>query len=177
MRETEIKFLLNDLSPYRKRAVEGGAQRIERFFEENILFDDEKGTLSKEWCILRLRKSNRNILTYKKLLGKDTFKIMEEHETEVSDYDETLVLLTHLGYRKVFRYQKRREIFGFEEGLICFDETPIGNYIEIEAEKPSIKKIASILHLNMSQAISKTYIELYREYREKHPEAPSDMLF
>jgi adenylate cyclase class IV len=65
MTETEIKFLVEDFTPYRDCLEEMNADRTADYFEDNIIFDDEERTLLKEEKLLRLRKCDKITLTFK----------------------------------------------------------------------------------------------------------------
>ncbi len=177
MIEREIKFKVNDLITFKKQIESEGGEHISEFFEDNIVFDDEEETLKKSKVVLRLRKSDRITLTVKKQIEKNRFKVMDEHEIEVSDFDETIMLLNLLGYKKVFRYQKRREIFRFINTKLFFDDTPIGCFIEIEGAEDEIESIASKLGLNVENGTSKNYMEIFREHCKITGKKPNDMVF
>lgn len=177
MVETEIKFYVKDFASYRKIIDEIGAKKESPIFEDNIVFDNEKGSLFEKRCLLRLRKSDRTTLTFKKPVEKSRYKVMEEHEIEVSDFKETQKILNMLGYKKVFRYQKRREIYQLVNVLILLDETPIGNFIEIEGEKEGIERILPMLKLDIKEGTSKNYMELYSDYCKKKGIKSKDMVF
>jgi adenylate cyclase class 2 len=177
MIETEIKFKIDSLHEVKRKIKGRGGIYESSFFEDNIVFDDENGTLFKKTYLLRLRKCDRITLTAKKPIEKDQYKVMEEHEVEVSDFEKTIGILNLLGYHKVFRYQKMRETFAFNETKVNLDDTPIGNYIEIEGEKKDIEQSVKLLGLDMNRGISKNYLELYREYCKETGKEPSDMVF
>ena len=177
MIEREIKFKVDDLLTFKKKIESEGGVYVSEFFEDNIVFDDEEETLRKSKVILRLRKSDRIILTVKKQIKKDRFKIMDEHEIEVSDFNKTIMLLNILGYKKVFRYQKRREIFSFINTKLFFDDTPIGCFIEIEGGEAEIESTATILGLNVEDGISKNYMEIFREHCKITGKKRNDMIF
>jgi adenylate cyclase class 2 len=177
MKEIEIKFPVQDLSVYRKKLQRTGAMRKAAFFEDNIVFDDEAGTLKDSEKLLRLRKSDRIALTFKTPVERSRFKVMDEHEVEVSDFDEANSILKALGYRQVFRYQKKREMYGINDVDVLLDETPIGNFIEIEGAKERITDSADLLGLSMEDGLSDTYRDLYLSYCRQKGIEPSDMVF
>jgi adenylate cyclase class 2 len=177
MKETEIKFKVESFDPVREKIEENRGTLESSFFEDNMVFDDRLGTLFNKKFLLRLRKSDKITLTLKKPVEKVDFKVMEEHEIEVSDLNETHAILASLGYERVFRYQKNREIYDFENTKICLDQTPIGNYLEIEGEKPDIKRVMKILEFTMKQGITKNYLELFEEYCRNTGSSLKDMIF
>jgi adenylate cyclase class 2 len=181
MIETEIKFPVGDLGVVRKKLRDLKADFEAAFFEDNIVFDDEKKSLHDAGKILRLRQGDRVLLTFKSPVTRKgetaQFKIMEELEIEVSDFSRTAEIVTSLGYMKVFRYQKNREIYNMGEVLILLDETPIGNFIEIEGAERGIAEACDKLQLVLAEGTTKNYLELYREYCERNNLKPSDMVF
>jgi adenylate cyclase class 2 len=177
MIEREIKYIVDDFAPYRVRLARINAAHVSSFFEDNIIFDNEEETLRKEGKLLRLRKSDTVTITFKEPVDRTRFKIVEEHEIDVSDFDAAEKIITSLGFHKVFRYQKNREIYTLKGAHILLDETPIGNYIEIEGEEDLIVQLSEQLGFSPNRGTSKNYMELYREYCEQNNLEPSDMVF
>jgi len=177
MTETEIKFRCRDLAAVRARILDAGGKPVASFFEDNIVYDDRSGSLHSRKRLLRLRKSDRVSLTFKKQIEKAVFKVMEEIEVAVSDFDSMNEILLELGYSKVFRYQKRRALYTLDQTVVCLDETPIGNFIELEGEKTGIESAAAVLNLNMEEGMSKNYLEIYREFCKERGVEPADMVF
>ena len=66
MIETEIKIPVRDLGELREKLRGLGADRTARGFEDNIVFDDEAGSLVKDGRLLRLRKSEKITITFKR---------------------------------------------------------------------------------------------------------------
>jgi adenylate cyclase class 2 len=177
MTETEIKFRLGDTAPMRRRILDAGGTSIAAYFEDNIVYDDSAGSLSSRRLLLRLRRSDKVSLTFKRHVEKALFKVMEEIEVEVSDFDSMNGILLELGYSKIFRYQKRRALYALGRVVVNLDETPIGDFVEIEGEKEDIEGVAGALELNMKEGISKSYLDLYRDYCRERGIQPADMVF
>jgi adenylate cyclase class 2 len=175
--EREIKYRVEDFDLYRKKLLQKGATCRPSVFEDNIVFDDEAGSLKREGKLLRLRKAGTVTMTFKKPVDRTRFKIMEEYEIEVSNFDGAVKIINALGYHKVFRYQKRREVITWLTSHILLDKTPIGNYIEIEGSEEHILELSKELGLDPESGSSKNYMELYREYCELNNQKPSDMVF
>ncbi len=177
MKEIEIKFPVKGFTIYRKRLNDQNAVKKASFLEDNIVFDDETGTLKRGGKLLRLRKSDRVTLTFKNPVERSRFKVMDEHEVVVSDFDEAVAILNALGFHRVFRYQKKRDIFETGGVYVLLDETPIGNFIEIEGERERIADTARLLGLSMDDGLSDNYRELYQRHCKKEGIEPSDMIF
>ena len=91
-------------------------------------------------------------------------KIREEIESDASDPDRLIALFERLGFRPVFRYQKYRTGYGlaFEgrELEVEFDETPMGNFIEIEGDEPAVLRVLEGAGFSASEIIRESYPEL-----------------
>jgi len=178
--EIELKLPSRDLDAVRRRIREqGGAAVSPLHFESNDLYDDAQGRLASSGCTLRLRRANNDtILTFK---GPARFesgvKRRRELETSVADGEAAEAILAGLGLTKRFRYEKRREEWKFEDCLIALDQTPLGDFVEIEGDPTQIRRAVSLLELDSSEAIPYSYAKLYALRREKDPSLPPDMVF
>ena len=178
--EIELKLPSRDLDAVRRRIREqGGAAVSPLHFESNDLYDDAQGRLASSGCTLRLRRANNEtILTFK---GPARFesgvKRRRELETSVADGEAAEAILAGLGLTKRFRYEKRREEWRFEDCLIALDQTPLGDFVEIEGDPTQIRRAVSLLELDSSEAIPYSYAKLYALRREKDPSLSPDMVF
>ena len=55
-----------------------------------------------------------------------------------------------LGLSRRFRYEKRREEWDFEGSVIALDETPIGNFVEVEGDPVAIRRTVVALGLDVA---------------------------
>ena len=178
--EIEIKIPVRDLSEYRKTLISSGATPVsEPHLERNVLFDDAQGRLFSAKKALRVRQARgRGILTFKGAASfEGSIKRREELEVEVSDPDLLETILERLGFVAQFRYEKRREEYRWKDCVFALDETPIGNFIEIEGESGPIGDVLKALGLSAEDAVRSSYAGLYRRARENDPRLPPDMLF
>jgi adenylate cyclase class 2 len=179
-REIEVKLPAPDLADVRRRLESLGAVlEKERHDESNDLFDDDAGSLAGSGRALRLRRAQgRGILTFK---GPARFlqgvKSREERESVVGDPGETEAILERLGFRRRFRYEKRREEWRLSGCAVALDETPIGNFVEIEGDPAEIRKAVAALALDFASAIPYSYAGLYARRRKDDPKLPADMVF
>jgi adenylate cyclase, class 2 len=179
-REIEVKLPAADLAAVRARLRASGAiPRAESHEEVNDLFDDDARRLSGSGRTIRLRRAGgRAILTYK---GPAHFqegaKIREEREVDVSNADETEAILAGVGLSRKFRYEKRREEWDSDNCAVALDETPIGNFIEVEGDPRAIRRVLSRLGLDFAEAIPYSYAELYAQRRREEPDLPADMVW
>jgi len=178
--EIEVKLPATELGAVRERLSKTGATlRAARHDESNDLFDDAGRKLSGSGRTVRLRRaSGRAILTYK---GSARFeagvKIREEREVEVSDAAEAEAILRGLGLERRFRYEKRREEWDCAGCIVALDETPIGDFVEIEGEPTAIRAVIATLALDPAEAIPYSYAELYLRRRKDEPGLPPDMVW
>jgi adenylate cyclase class 2 len=175
--ERELKFAQVEHDRLRDRLIEMEAERVwSSALEENWLFD-RGGELEAEGRLLRLRRDTRGAwLTFK---GPATFegrtKVRVEHETEVSDADETRKLIEGLGYEVTRRYEKKRELWRVGGVTLALDRTPIGDFAEFEGE--AAEALAKRFGLDPDRAERRNYLRLYEDYLKDHPDAPADMTF
>ncbi|SDL62534.1 adenylate cyclase, class 2 [Maridesulfovibrio ferrireducens] len=168
--EIELKYLNADHDQLRKLLKNLGGEFLSRHYERNVVLDDPARTLFKRSALLRVRQADKITMTVKRVpvnFVPGKAKVYIEHETEVSDFDETVSALEVLGYIPVFKYEKFREEWKFADCLICLDLLPFGSFIEIEGAEESILSCAVKLELKDSDASKKTYHELNRNYRAK----------
>jgi len=177
--EIEIKLPAPDLDAVRGRLRESGARLVApRHFEANDLYDDSEGSIVKRGCALRLRRTpDGALLTFK---GPAQFaggiKTREERETAVADPDELDRILTGLGYRPRFRYEKHREEWALERCVVALDETPIGRFVEVEGEPTAIRAVLPRLGLDPADALPYSYPDLYARRRRENPSLPANMI-
>lgn len=178
--ETEVKLPVSNLAVIRERLAGGGAtMEAARHDESNDLYDDAGRKLSGSGRTIRVRRAaGRALLTYKGVARFEAgARVREERETEVSDPTETDAILRALGLERRFRYEKRREEWRRGGCLVALDETPIGNFVEIEGSPDEIRKLIADLGLDSGDAIPYSYPELYARRRKEDPKLPADMVW
>jgi adenylate cyclase class 2 len=117
-------------------------------------------------------------------------KIREEHEVCVEDAAALARVFEGLGLRPWFRYEKYRSTYrlpGFARLLLEVDETPIGDFLELEGPPEAIDRCAALLDFRTADYIIKSYGALFLEQRQsntsfggpvrKTSEVLPDMLF
>ena len=178
--ETEVKLPASDLAAIRQSLAGAGATvEAARHDESNDLYDDAGRKLSGSGRTVRVRQAaGRTILTYKGIARFESgARVREERETDVSDPVEIEAILRGLGLERRFRYEKRREEWRRGGCLVALDETPIGNFVEIEGSPDEIRKVIAELGLDSSEAIPYSYPELYARRRKEDPALPADMVW
>jgi adenylate cyclase class 2 len=162
--ETEIKLRTAGPGAARLMLERIGAERkLERHFEDNLLLDDAGSSLAKSGGILRLRRVGaRGVLTHKgERQVVDGVKARKEVEVDVLDPDALLEILETVGLRPVFRYQKYREVYAWQDVEIVIDETPVGTFMEIEGRVDSIHRAAEALGCRREDYIVDSYVALF----------------
>lgn len=174
--EREVKIPLDDADACAAALEAAGARPLEpRRLEDDRLFDDGEGSLARSDRVIRLRRKIPPeggesgagcVLTFKGPARVESgHRVREEIETGVEDADALLLLLERLGYRSTFRYQKRRRLYDWEGALIAVDETPLGDFLEIEGAAEAIEDLAARLGHESSEFLTASYPALWREAR------------
>ena len=173
--ETEVKIELADLPKVRDRLVQLGFRiRTPRSFEDNWIFDTPDRSLARRHQLLRVRSfGDRAWITLKTPSRRSTrFKIRQELETELGDAQVVRQLLRSLGFEPSFRYQKFRTVLGPDEPsgrklTVTLDETPIGNFLEIEGSARDILALSAKLGFKATDFIQDSYWQLFRKRRPR----------
>ena len=187
-RETEVKIPIADLKAVRRRLRELGFRPVHRrALEDNILYYTPDRALRKVRSILRLRRyGSRWLLTYKGTPDPDPhYKSRVELETEINEPRALQSIFEVLGLRQVFRYQKYRAHYaqlrwGRErkrDGVVALDETPIGDFLELEGSRAWIDRVARQLGYSRSDYTTASYGALYLEECRRKGVPPGDMVF
>ena len=86
-----------------------------------------------------------------------------------------------LGLRVGFRYEKYRTTFavrGLSKDLhVTLDETPVGDFLELEGTPKSIDRAARVLNFAPEDYIRSTYFEIYATQRRRRGRPVRNMLF
>jgi adenylate cyclase class 2 len=181
--ETEIKFRVDDPPALALRLQAAGfTVQTPRSFEANVLYDTPTRQMRARTEILRIRNyAGRCILTHKRLPdvgpGEDAHKHRIETETEVSDGDNLALIFHSMGLDPAFRYEKWRTEWSDGEGHCVVDETPIGNFAELEGEAAWIDHVAAALGVESTQYITLSYGRLFEVWREQHRSSAQDLTF
>ena len=180
--EIEIKLRLpEDLAEIRGLLRKLGFRvHKRREFESNALFDNIKRTLRKHGKLLRVRKAGAHgLLTFKGPSEPSQYKKRMETETHLRDSEVMEGILVHLGYHPVFRYEKYRTEYAAASGggMVLLDETPIGNFLELEGSPRWIDKTARALGFSKSDYINRSYGYLYLAHCRERRVRPKNMVF
>ena len=181
--ETEIKFRVDDVTALTTR-LESAGFRLEtpREFESNVLYDTPDRVMRGRTEILRIRHyGGRWVLTHKRLPdvgpAEDRHKHRIETETLVSDGDALAAIFRSLGLVEAFRYEKWRSEWTDGEGHCVVDETPIGNFAELEGMAEWIDRVAVRLGVTPDDYMTLSYGRLFDQWRIEHHSAAEHLTF
>lgn len=178
--EYELKYLNPDLDGLRGRLEVIGAMKVAGpYYEENLVFDYEDRSLKAQGILLRLRQKGGKdaVLTVKRPSDADQdsrLKVLEEHETKVSDFEATRMVLETLGYAVAFRYDKVREKWHLNGVDICMDTLPFGDFVELEGPEQNVCIVAEKTGLDGCETTKATYHQLNREHRDAQEAQPDE---
>jgi adenylate cyclase class 2 len=178
--EIEVKFRITDLSALTGHLKsEGFALVTPRTHEMNTLYDLPDSGLRGRGALLRLRQYGaRWTVTYKdRPAVQDRHKIRREFETVVENGPALAQILEALGYQPRFSYEKFRTEWTDGSGHLVLDETPVGNFGEIEGAPEWIDEVAGRLNIAHDQYITLSYSELFAEWKQRTGSDAANMLF
>ena len=193
--EIEVKLRIADRQALLARLDELGAIYEGRVHEMNTLYDTRERTLMRKGQLLRIRIERRAdypeakashttqklesaLLTFKGPVRRRNsgaarsqrkYKIREEQEVRAADGDQLAVILEALGLLPSFRYEKYRSTYrlpAIKNVALELDETPVGDFLEVEGARASIDRAAALLGYRPSDYLTKSYWDLFQEYRD-----------
>ena len=178
-KEVEIKFRMQNLRELARNLRAAKFRQVTpRTHEMNTLYDLHGHKLRKRGALLRLRKYGKEwLLTYKAKGVAGRHKSREEIETEVADGGKMEMILKSLGFEPVFRYEKFRAEWSDGKGHVVIDETPIGNFGEIEGPPRWIDHTAKLLGIERRHYITQSYSELFLAWKRSTRSRATEMTF
>jgi adenylate cyclase class 2 len=203
--EIELKFPVGDPDALQSRLPALGFQLdTPRTFEENTLYDTPARTLRGLRQILRLRQyGGLWTVTHKRqanssgVVGTPRYKVRIETETRVDDGPALGAIFEQLGYAPVFRYEKFRTEWSqaipgpgapslahaapsgkvSPVAHLVIDETPIGNYAELEGPPEWIDATIARLGIDPSTCLTDSYGRLFLAWKERTGSAAENLTF
>jgi adenylate cyclase class 2 len=178
-KEIEIKFRVPDIRALTRRLRAAGFRLVTRpTHEMNTLYDLPGQILRKRGDLLRLRKYGSVwVLTHKAKATVGRHKSRVETETRVADGAQMEAILHALGFGSTFRYEKFRAEWSDGKGQMVVDETPIGNFGEIEGPSRWIDQTARQLKLEFADYITQSYAELFLAWKKTNQSRAEEMTF
>ena len=179
MREIEIKFRAVDLRALARKLRAAGFRLLTpRTHEMNTLYDLPGEVLRGRKELLRIRKYGSEWTLAHKSKGKiGRHNARIEIETGVGDGKKMDLILRALGYSPSFRYEKFRAEWTDGKGQVVVDETPIGNFCEIEGAPRWIDATAKKLGVAAADYITKNYAGLFLEWKAGTKSQAEEMTF
>jgi len=177
--EVEIKFLVKYLKALEQKLRQMGFREATASTHEvNTLYDLPGQRLRRKGELLRLRKyGDRWRLTHKSKVKLGRHKSRGELETGVSDGEKMHAILCALGYSPAFTYEKFRAEWSDGKGHVVLDRTPIGDIAEIEGGSRWIDRTARLIGLQPEDYITKSYAELFFDWKRKTSSKAENMTF
>jgi adenylate cyclase class 2 len=178
-----------------------------RTFEQNTLYDTPARTLRESNQLLRIRRYGELwTLTHKRrpaasaTTDSTRYKVRIETETHIDDGPALAAIFDHLGYTPVFRYQKFRSEWSQAESTIdgpllidpeltgeafipapskhlVIDETPIGNYAELEGPPAWIDQTLARLGVDPAACITDSYGRLFLAWKQQTGSMADNLTF
>lgn len=181
--ETEIKFRVKNVGELRERLGRTGFhEETPRAFESNVLYDTPDRKMRARTEILRIRSyAGRWTITHKRLPdvgpGEDAHKHRVETETEVADGNVLAEVFQSIGLVPAFRYEKWRSEWTDGEGHCVIDETPIGDFAELEGAPQWIDRTAALVGVDRSEYLTLSYGRLFEQWCAEHNCPSNDLTF
>ena len=172
MKEIETRIIDIDVDEIRKKLLSINAQKVKQENQINNIYDfsDKRLLNNKGYARIRtiqdeLMNSTIHYITTKKLLSQETYKIMDEHESEIKDALAAKGIFEALGLTLIQSIKKYRESYKYKNTLIEIDinekEFCPFPYIEIESESEAeIEEVLSLLGYSLQDTTSKTIYEI-----------------
>jgi adenylate cyclase class 2 len=181
-REVEVKLAVADCAGMDAALRQLGFAIVQpRAFESNAVYDTPGRALRAERKLLRVREfAGTATFTYKGTPEDGRHKSREELETEVADAATLRLMLERLGYQPCFHYEKYRTIYqrpGEAVGVVVLDETPIGNWIELEGAPEWIDATAAQLGYTQAEYSTESYGALWLRHCRDHGIDSPHMVF
>ncbi|SRR5258708_36386052 len=178
-REVEIKFRIGSIPSLARRLKASGFRLLtRRTLETNTLYDFPSGALRGRGALLRLRKYGPLwTVTFKDKGKLGRHKSRREIETQIHNGTALAAVFQALGLGPCFNYEKFRTEWSDDAGHVVIDETPIGDFGEIEGPPLWIDVVAKRLGIRPDQYITASYSELFQEWKRQTGSRATDMLF
>jgi adenylate cyclase class 2 len=178
-KEIEIKFRVLDIRALNRRLRRSRFHlETRRTRELNTLYDLPGNPLRLRGELLRLRSYGAEwLLTHKAKRISGRYKSRTERETKIGDGREMEQILGALRFRPVFRYEKFRAAWADGKGHVVVDETPIGDFGEIEGPPRWIEQTARALQIPPGDYMTDSYAELFSKWKKTSGSGAQEMTF
>ena len=177
--EVEIKIRIAEVDAFTRKLRESGFQlKTPRTHEMNTLYDLPGQPLRQQGALLRIREyGGQWTITYKGKGEAGRHKSRTEIETRVDDGVSLARIIEAIGFQPGFRYEKFRSEWSDGQGHVLVDETPIGNFGEIEGSPQWIDRAASRLGITEEEYITDSYAGLFLKWKQQTGNKAGEMTF
>lgn len=177
--EIEIKFRVAGPRALARKLRGAGFRMVtKRTHEMNTLYDLPGEVLRGRQQLLRLRHYGSEWkLTHKSKKKTGRHSSRQELETAVADGKNMDLILRALGYAPSFRYEKFRAEWADGKGQVVVDQTPIGDFCEIEGAPRWIDATAKKLGVSEADYITKNYAGLFSDWKDRTKSNAEEMTF
>ena len=194
--EIELKIPVANVLDLQDRLIQLGFHLVTpRTLEQNTLYDAPSRDLRAQRQILRVRQyGNLCTVTHKRLPSQsdpvDTtrYKVRIETETAVADPEAMAEIFIQLGYIPAFVYEKYRTEWsqpispGSQTNSqtvahLVIDETPIGNYAELEGPTAWIDQTLVQLNVDPATCLTDSYGKLFLDWKERTHSPAENLTF
>ena len=178
--EIELKFPVADPDALQSRLRYLGFHLVTpRTYEHNTLYDTPTRDLRARREVLRIRQYGPLCtVTHKRQASQqpDTtrYKVRIETETIVAEREALAEIFRQIGYIPAFIYEKYRTEWSQPIGSnsdaaahLVIDETPIGNYAELEGPTDWIDRTLVALDIDSSTCLTDSYGKLFLDWKQR----------
>jgi adenylate cyclase class 2 len=185
--EIELKFPISDPAALQALLPDIGFHLdTARTFEHNTLYDTPARDLRSKKQLLRIRQYGEIFtVTHKRqpdqaAIDTTRYKIRIETETTVADGSALSEIFQQLGFAPVFVYEKFRSEWSHtteRSAHLLIDETPIGNYVELEGPPAWIDQTIAALKIDPATCITDSYGTLFLNWKQRTGSAAEHLTF
>lgn len=168
----ETRIIKINVEEIRNKLIDLNCEKVKQENQINRIYDFEDKRLLNNKGYARIRTIEDSIklsvthyMTTKKLISQEVYKIMDEHEVEISSCDEGEHIFKALGLVHIQTIRKYRESYKYKNTLIEIDINDTSfcpfPYIEIESsDEEELKEVVALLGYTMEDTTSKTIYEI-----------------
>ena len=186
--EIELKFPIPDPAALQSRLPQLGFHlETARTFEHNTLYDTPARDLRAKRALLRIRQyGSLCTVTHKRIGDQENtaenprYKVRIETETAVAEGSALAEIFQQIGYAPAFTYEKYRTEWSHSSEPsvhLVIDETPIGNYAELEGPPDWIDRTLATLGIDHATCLTDSYGKLFLDWKQRTGSPAENLTF
>ena len=186
--EIELKFPIPDPAALQSRLPQLGFHlETPRTFEHNTLYDTPARNLRAKRALLRIRQyGSLCTVTHKRIGDQENtaenprYKVRIETETAVAEGSALAEIFQQIGYAPAFTYEKYRTEWSHSSEPsvhLVIDETPIGNYAELEGPPDWIDRTLATLGIDHATCLTDSYGKLFLDWKQRTGSPAENLTF